>query len=320
MKQIEDSHMQQESASESHTHHRRRKYNLVNFTKMHGLGNDFMVIESMTQKVNLTPELIRSWSDRHTGIGFDQLLLLSAPETQGADFQYSIFNSDGSEAGQCGNGARAIARFIVDQKLSLSAENVIATKTNRMQVRILESGQAQVDMDTPEFRPAGIPFDPTAIGKPTTSDNVLKPWMFNFKGQEITFYPISVGNPHAVIFVDNINDVDGEIATTLQQHPCFPEGVNVGFAQPETDSSIRLRVFERGAGETQACGSGATAAAIAAVEAGKVSSTQVDVHLKGGSLSIIWDKKQLQMTGPAVRVFTGRLLVRHDQIDKSHSF
>ncbi len=309
MTSIEDAQTTSENSS---TPQRRRKYNLINFTKMHGLGNDFMVIESLTQKVQLTPELIESWSNRHTGVGFDQLLLLSAPETPESDFQYSIFNSDGSEAGQCGNGARAIARFIVDQKLSLQHENRISTKTNSMNVRILESGQAQVDMDTPCFIPSKIPFVPE---KPTSHDNTqnqLQCHRMQLAGEQVTFYPISVGNPHAVIFVKDVEDINPEIATELQKHRCFPEGVNVGFAQVTDDSNITLRVFERGAGETQACGSGATAAAIAAIDSGHVKSGSVNMHLKGGSLSILWENGKLQMTGPAVRVYTGRLLIRHE--------
>lgn len=299
---------------EPHRHTRRRKYSLIHFTKMHGLGNDFMVIETLTQQVILTTELIQAWSNRHTGVGFDQLLLISAPQSPDIDFQYQIFNADGSEVGQCGNGARAVARFILDQRLSVAPENVISTSTNTMTVRILESGLAQVDMDQPDFSPDTLPFLP-ADGQASATD--CQQYNLKLQNKEIKFYPVSVGNPHAVIFLDNIDTIDTEMAKALQAHPAFPEGVNVGFAKVENENRLKLRVYERGAGETQACGSGAAAAAIAAIESGRLSGTDAEVELLGGVLRISWDKKRLQMTGPATRVYTGRMLVK--QTDESFS-
>lgn len=300
--------------------HRRRKYDLVNFTKMHGLGNDFMVVEDLTQKVKLNPTLIRAWADRHTGVGFDQLLLLSAPVRADFDFTYSIFNADGSEAGQCGNGTRAIARFIADQKLSVKNENIIATSTNTMKVRILDSGLAQVDMDTPQFYPQQIPFIPSNAIQGSYNSRYsthLCPYTLTLANTTFEFYPISVGNPHAVLFIDDDAKTNGAFALQLQHSAYFPEGVNVGFAKILGENLISLRVFERGAGETKACGSGATAAAIAAIESGKVVGPEVKIQMAGGELSIYWDGQLLQMTGPAIRVYTGRMLVKHQDLEKN---
>jgi len=275
---------------------------------MHGLSNDFMVIEQLTQNFELSTALIQQWANRHTGIGFDQLLVLGPPASKDIDFTYEIFNSDGSQVGQCGNGARAIARFILDQKLSLKQDNLIATRTNQMIVRVLESGLAQVDMDMPIFTPEQVPC---LAEVKIDSNTPLSTVTLSVLGQPITFHPLSVGNPHAVIFCEDLNQIDAHLATALQQHPIFPEGVNVGFTQVIDQSTLKLRVFERGAGETQACGSGATAAAIAAIETKRVTTPSVQVQLLGGELNIFWDRSSLRMTGSAVRIFTGRVLVKH---------
>jgi len=296
---------------------------------MHGLGNDFMVIERLSQSINITAELVQQWANRRTGVGFDQLLVLDPPQDPKHDFQYIIYNSDGSEVGQCGNGARCIARFIADQKLCTKSEQTLATSTNTMHI-MLEDGLAKVCLSKPKFKPQSLPFLVDQAQRLEACKHT-----YYLADLDETFTIVSVGNPHAVIFVDNVETIDIQRAERLQAHPCFPEGVNVGFAQilqqplseqPAEQSALespslqlsslklpalKLRVVERGAGETQACGSGACAAAIAAIETERLAPGAVQVILLGGELSIQWHEQQLTMKGPASRVYTGRLLVRH---------
>ena len=299
--------MTQQPHHEPSRNTRRRKFALLHFTKMHGLGNDFMVIETLSQEFALTSELIQQWADRRTGIGFDQLLVLGPPKTASEDFSYEIYNADGSKVGQCGNGARALARFIKDQKLSPKVENRLATSHTSLSVQVLESGLSQVELASPTFAIASIPCNPTGqdvrwvqqcarIQGPLTAG--------------IPIYTLSLGNPHAIIFVDDLTTINHTFAEHLQNSALFPESVNVGFAKLENSDNLQLRVVERGAGETMACGSGATAAVIACIEAGLTTCTTLCVSLRGGDLQITWDRPKLQMVGPASRVFTGRILVR----------
>lgn len=276
----------------------------LHFAKMHGLGNDVMVLDLITQRAQLTPELVRSWGDRHTGIGFDQLMVLEPPNDPTCDFAVRIFNTDGSSANHCGNGVRCVGRFIAQQKLSPKRRFTLELPRGQIDVRLLGDGQVEVDMGQPVLDAAAIPFD-TRHARP------LAPHCFVIDSScgPLECVPVSVGNPHAVLFVPSVRDADVErIGAALQQHPAFPEQVNVGFCERVDRGYLRLRVFERGVGETRACGSGACAAAIAARLVDAVNE-RVDIGLPGGKLRITWSGPGavVRMTGPAALVYEGHL-------------
>ena len=276
----------------------------IPFTKMHGLGNDFIVIDGVTRPVDIDPEKIRSLADRRFGIGFDQLLLVEPPSSSEADFDYRIFNVDGSEVEHCGNGARCFAAFVREK--GLSTKNPVAVKTlNR--ILILETdqfGDVMVDMGPPELRPEKVPF--SASMQSTTYQRQID---LNGESTTIEFSAISMGNPHAVIIVEDlaktaVKDIGGAIGA----HPDFPEGVNVGFMQIVSPKHIKLRVYERGTGETLACGTGACAAVVAGQSLGLLD-TEVSVKLAGGTLNIEWSgsESSVLMSGPATTVYEGTL-------------
>lgn len=271
---------------------------------MHGLGNDFIVIDGISQAVSIDPDRIKALADRRFGIGFDQLLLVEPPSSPEADFDYRIFNVDGSEVEHCGNGARCFATFVREK--GLSAKNPVAVKTlNR--ILILESdhtGNVTVDMGAPELIPEKIPFS-TSMQDTTYRRDI------EVDGESITieFSAISMGNPHAVIIVEDLaNTAVKDIGGALGSHPDFPEGVNVGFMQIDSPEQIKLRVFERGVGETLACGTGACAAIVAGQRLGLLN-TQVNVRLAGGSLFIEWpgNESSVLMSGPTTTVYEGTL-------------
>lgn len=276
---------------------------ILPFTKMHGLGNDFMVLDLISHPVSLTATQIQKLADRHFGIGFDQLLLIEAPTQPDVDFNYRIFNCDGTEVEHCGNGARCFARFVLDRGLTTLTS--IRVKTNRgvIILHAEEDGFITVDMGQPDFSPATLPFNATQAVSYEREITV------NGQLQTLRFFAVSVGNPHAVIVVDDVaNTPVRELGTALGAHPDFPQGVNIGFMQVVDRGQIKLRVFERGAGETQACGTGACAALVCGISAGLLD-TDVLAHLSGGDLRLRWESSDssIIMRGPATSVFEGSI-------------
>ncbi|MBT1451732.1 diaminopimelate epimerase [Glaciecola sp. XM2] len=272
----------------------------VQFSKMHGLGNDFVVIDNVTQNVFFSKEKIQRLADRNFGIGFDQLLLVEPPYDPEQDFHYRIFNADGSEVSQCGNGARCFARFVKLKGLINRNKIVVSTKSGRMVLYLEKEGQVTVNMGRPIFEPSQIPF------KANKQENT-----YIIRHEDATYFcgVVSMGNPHCVIEVDDVDtaDVSG-IGSVLGQHERFVEGVNVGFMQIINEGHIRLRVYERGSGETLACGSGACAAVALGQMQGKLKE-EVRVDLPGGSLTIKWPGGDtvLKMTGPAEHIYDGQI-------------
>ncbi|MEI8598693.1 diaminopimelate epimerase [Vibrio sp. M60_M31a] len=270
------------------------------FSKMHGLGNDFMVVDCITQNVFFSQDLIRRLAGRHTGVGFDQLLVVEAPYDPETDFHYRIFNADGSEVEQCGNGARCFARFVRLKGLTNKYSISVSTKKGKMILNVEDDGEVTVNMGVPEFEPNKIPFKAKQKEKTyimRAGDNTL------FCGA------VSMGNPHVVTVVDDVDTADVDtLGPLLESHERFPERVNAGFMQVVDRSHIRLRVYERGAGETQACGSGACGAVAVGILQGLLDEN-VKVSLPGGELNISWQGpgKPLFMTGPATHVFDGQL-------------
>ncbi|MFI3184422.1 MAG: diaminopimelate epimerase [Methylococcaceae bacterium] len=273
----------------------------MNFTKMHGLGNDFMVIDAIHQQISLTPERIRQLADRHFGIGFDQLLLVEKPVSDNADFKYRIFNADGSEVAQCGNGARCFARFVRDKKLSDKDEIRVDTDSGQLLLRFVNDNLITVNMGIPRHAPAEIPL---------LAEQESRFYTVRVNDTERAFGAVSMGNPHAVIQVTDVKTSPvAELGKALESHAFFPERVNVGFMQVIDRQHIKLRVYERGAAETLACGSGACAAVVIGIEHNLLDHT-VCVELPGGTLSINWSGRgePVLMTGPAISVFEGHTL------------
>lgn len=276
---------------------------VLKFTKMHGLGNDFMVIDGISQHFDPAAAPIAEWADRHRGIGFDQLLLVEAPPLPEAEFGYRIFNADGSEVEQCGNGARCFARFVHEKGLSQNRRIKVATARELIVLNLQENGLVTVDMGEPRLAAADIPFAPA----PGEAADAL--WHeIGLDGASARFSCVNMGNPHAVLVVDDVHRAPvAEWGARLERHPQFPERVNVGFMQVLDAHHIRLRVFERGTGETQACGTGACAAAVAGMRAGLLARQgAVCVSLPGGDLQIEWAAdNHVLMAGPAATVFEG---------------
>ena len=273
---------------------------LIKFTKMHGLGNDFVVIDAVRQHINLTTDAIKKLADRNLGIGCDQVLLIEPPSDKNIDFNYRIFNCDGSEVEQCGNGARCMGRYIADQQLSGKKTVLLQTKNRVMEVTTKTKNLVTANMGEPIFSPEAIPF---------VAEKQETLYSIQIDAQTYEISALSVGNPHAVIQVDDINQVAvNEIGPLIQADRHFPESVNVGFMQILDRQNIKLRVYERGVGETQACGSGACAAAVAAIQRNLVD-TSVKLELLGGSLNVEWqgDNQPILMTGPAETVFHGKI-------------
>ena len=272
----------------------------LKFSKMHGLGNDFVVIDGVRQSVSLTPEQIRFLGHRNFGVGFDQLLLVERAATPGVDFRYRIFNADGGEVEQCGNGARCFVRFVHDEKLTDKREIRVETLRGVIGPRLEDDGNVTVNMGAPVFEPEKIPFD-------SSSHEVVQTILVG--DAEVAITAVSMGNPHAVQVVGDVDaapvDVQGP---QIERHPRFPKRVNAGFMQIVDRHSIKLRVYERGTGETLACGTGACAAVVTGISRGLLDSP-VRVSTRGGDLSIAWAGKGLPvlMTGPAVTVFTGEI-------------
>ena len=274
----------------------------LEFTKMHGLGNDFLMLDLVSQRVRLDEELIRRLSDRHFGVGFDQLLVVEPPHHPDVDFRYRIFNADGSEVSQCGNGARCFARFVRDRRLTRKDTLRVETASGIITLQIDSQGWVTVNMGPPRLEPSQIPF---------VAEAAALDYRIEVDGELYEIAAVSMGNPHAVLRVEDVDTAPvATLGPRLESHSRFPERVNVGFMQVLNRQEIRLRVFERGTGETLACGTGACAAAVAAMRWGLVD-RDITVHLPGGALRIRWDNDSasVMMTGPTARVFEGVLRV-----------
>lgn len=272
----------------------------MKFTKMHGAGNDFVVIDGVRQSISLTPEQLRLLADRNFGVGCDQILLVEKAHSKEADFRYRIFNADGGEVEQCGNGARCFVRFVHDQKLTGKREIVVETKSGLITPRLEDNGQVTVNMGAPVFEAARIPFS-NGTGQATEPLDVA--------GVTLAISALSMGNPHAVQVVDNVETAEvAKLGSLIERHPRFPKRVNAGFMQIVDTHSIKLRVYERGTGETLACGTGACAAVVAGIRRGLLQSP-VHVLTRGGALQIAWDgaDKPVLLTGPAITVFSGEI-------------
>ncbi len=275
---------------------------LLRFSKMHSLGNDFVVIDAVRQAVFMTPALAARIADRRRGVGCDQLLLAERAADAGSDFAFRIFNTDGSESGQCGNGARCFARFLEREGLSAARTIRVTTISRDMTLELIDDGRVRVDMGAPEFDPARIPFDAAA------NDDLHR---LEACGRDLDFAVVSMGNPHAVTRVDDVDAADvAGIGAAVERHPRFPERTNVGFMQIVDRGTMRLRVFERGVGETEACGSGACAAVVGARRLGLVDE-HVVVELPGGRVEVGWagDGEPVYLAGDSVHVFDGQIEV-----------
>ena len=279
----------------------------IKFTKMHGAGNDFIVIDAINQQINLTPAQWRQLADRRFGIGADQILVVEASDTADIDFRYRIFNADGGEVEQCGNGARAFVRLVTEKKLTAKTALKVATMNGVIAPRLEADGSITVDMGAPILAPAQVPFDVTGIDSTDAGDDTL--WPLQINGRTIMMSVLSMGNPHAVHIVDAIDTAELMLdGPAIEHHVRFPNRVNAGFMQILDRHAVRLRVFERGAGETLACGTGACAAVVTGIRRGLLD-TPVRVETRGGTLSIAWNggSTPVMLSGPAVTVFEGEI-------------
>ncbi len=286
----------------------------LRFTKMHGQGNDFVVLDGVRQAVELSREQVRAIADRHYGVGCDQLLVVEPPSAPENDFRYRIFNADGGEVEQCGNGARCFARFVLDAGLTTKREIRVETASGVIMPKIEDSGQVTVDMGAPRFDPRDVPF---------LADEARLVYPLVVAGLTVQVSVLSMGNPHAIQLVEDVDRAP--VATQgplIENHPAFPQRANAGYMQLLTRGHIRLRVWERGAGETLSCGTGACAAVVAGIRRGLLDA-EVRVSTRGGDLAIRWPRgreapgetntdRPVMMTGDAVRVFDGTLEIKKD--------
>lgn len=273
----------------------------LKFTKMHGLGNDFMVLDGTQKSLDLKVDEIKAWSDRYFGIGFDQLLVVESTQTKGVDFRYRIFNADGSEVQQCGNGARCFAQFVREKGLTDKKEITVETASGQIILSVEKNGWIKVNMGKPNFLPQALPFT-----VPTESEH----YDLEVMGETFDIGAVSMGNPHAVIRVDEIEQAPvASVGSAIESNPQFPERVNVGFAEKVDSTHLKLRVYERGTAETMACGTGACAA-MAVFRRWQEVDEQVTISLPGGDLLIEWSgnaEDPVWMTGPATTVFEGEI-------------
>jgi len=279
----------------------------LKFTKMHGAGNDFIVVDAINQQVDLSIDQWRRLADRRFGIGADQILIVERPTDAGVDFRYRIFNNDGSEVEQCGNGSRAFVRFVVDKGLTQARSIRVQTMSGIISPRLEDDGSVTVDMGAPRLVPADVPFDATGLAGMVQDDDTL--WPLPVGDETVFVSVVSMGNPHAVQVVDDVDAAPvEETGPLIERHVRFPKRVNAGYLQVIDRHHIRLRVFERGAGETLACGTGACAAVVAGIRRGLLDSP-VRVSARGGELSIAWagPDQPVYLSGPAVSVFEGEV-------------
>jgi diaminopimelate epimerase len=279
----------------------------LKFTKMHGAGNDFVVIDAISQRINFTPEQWRLLADRRFGVGADQMLVVEKPQAPGTDFRYRIYNADGGEVEQCGNGARAFVKFVTDKRLTDKRMIKVETMAGVIEPRLEADGRITVDMGAPVLEPERVPFDAKGLQGKAEGKDVL--WPLEVNGKTVWISAVSMGNPHAVQVVGDAQSapvhLDGPV---IEHHPRFPKRVNAGFMQITDRQQVNLRVFERGAGETLACGTGACAAVVAGIRRGLLDSP-VRVNTRGGELAIAWagEGSPVMLTGPAVSVFEGEM-------------
>jgi len=277
----------------------------LRFTKMQGAGNDFVVLNGIAQKIDLSRDQLRRLADRRFGVGADQILLVESASRDDVDFRYRIFNSDGGEVEQCGNGARCFVRFVRDQKLTDKSALRVETLSGVIEPRLTPPGAVTVDMGTPEFDTDRVPFDASGLASRREQDETL--WPLPVAGRDLWVSVLSMGNPHAVQVVDDVDAApvarDGPL---IEQHPRFKQRVNAGYMQIVDRRHVRLRVWERGAGETLACGTGACAAVVSGIRRGQLVSP-VAVSARGGTLTIEWNGGPVAMTGPATTVFEGEI-------------
>jgi len=274
----------------------------LSFTKMHGAGNDFVMLDGVSQSIDVTESLIKRLADRHRGIGCDQVLLLTPPDDPNADFRYTIFNADGSRAGQCGNGARCAGRFLREKRLTRKRRLILLTDGEPLELSLSEDGRVFAGLAPPQFAPAAIPFQ---------AEESRHQYSIEVQGQVLSIGAVSMGNPHAVLIVDDTQGAPVPVlGPLLESHPRFPERANVSFMQVLSRSEIKLRVYERGVGETEACGSGACAAVVHGVQADLLDA-KVTVHLPGGKLSVTWEggQERVWLGGPTTTVFEGTISI-----------
>jgi diaminopimelate epimerase len=273
---------------------------LVKFTKMQGAGNDFVVVDSFTSSVTLSPVQVKKIANRHFGVGCDQLLIVEKATQPNVDFRYRIFNADGGEVEQCGNGARCFVRFVTEKGLTKKHEIVVETRCSIITLTLRDDGQVTVNMGAPIFGPAEIPF---------IADTRQKSYALQVNNHVASVAAVSMGNPHAVMLVDDVEIANvAELGPLIESHTSFPQRVNAGFMQVLNPHEIKLRVYERGAGETLSCGTGACAAVVSGIQLGLLQSP-VMVHTRGGKLNIEWhgEGQPVMMTGPAEIVFEGEI-------------
>jgi diaminopimelate epimerase len=283
----------------------------LKFTKMHGAGNDFVVIDAINQQIDFGPDQWRLLGDRRFGVGADQILVVERPTVPGVDFRYRIFNSDGGEVEQCGNGSRAFVRFVVDKGLARATSIRVQTMCGIIAPRLEEDGSVTVDMGAPRLDPAEVPFDDAGLTGQSEGRDTLWPLRLgqDADSDEVLVSVVSMGNPHAVQVVGDVDTAPVErTGPVIETHPRFPKRVNAGFMQVVDRRHIRLRVFERGVGETLACGTGACAAVVAGIRRGLLDSP-VRVSARGGELSIAWagEGQPVYLGGPAMTVFEGEI-------------
>jgi len=274
----------------------------LSFTKMHGAGNDFVMLDGVSQSIDVTESLIKRLADRHRGIGCDQVLLLTPPDDPNADFRYTIFNADGSRAGQCGNGARCAGRFLREKRLTRKRRLILLTDGEPLELSLSEDGRVFAGLAPPQFAPAAIPFQ---------AEESRHQYSIEVQGQVLSIGAVSMGNPHAVLIVDDTQGAPVPVlGPLLESHARFPERANVSFMQVLSRSEIKLRVYERGVGETEACGSGACAAVVHGVQADLLDA-KVTVHLPGGKLSVAWEggQERVWLGGPTTTVFEGTICI-----------
>lgn len=274
----------------------------LKFTKMQGLGNDFVVLDGVSQKVSISPAKARKLADRHFGVGCDQVLIVEPPRSPKADFRYRIFNANGDEVEHCGNGVRCFAIFVQQRGLCSKNKIVVETGNGLATLQVLEDKQVRVDMGTPVLEPGQIPFN----------ENSRKlTYALELSDRTLEISAVSMGNPHAVCVVEDVNNYPVEVlGPEIEAHAQFPNRVNAGFLQIESPTKAKLRVFERGVGETLACGTGACAAMVAACQRGLLES-KATISLRGGDLQLEWqgEGQPVMMTGPATNVFSGQIKV-----------
>jgi diaminopimelate epimerase len=270
---------------------------------MQGAGNDFVIIDAVTQVVDLSTAHIKRIADRRRGVGCDQVLLLSPPDDPDADFRYSIFNADGSRAGQCGNGARCVGRFLREKKLTRQRELTLLTDGEPLSLSITEDGRVFAGLAAPKFSPESVPF---------SASETAAQYPLEVQGQNLSVGVLSMGNPHAILMVDDCDSAPvSSLGPLIESHERFPDRVNVGFLQVNSRNDAKLRVYERGVGETEACGSGACAAAVHGIQLGLLD-PDVTLQLPGGKLTVSWEggNSPVWLGGPTASVFDGTISLR----------